>query len=85
MEIQTEQNKDIKKTIYSTRLSSMSLPTRSSVSTSTSSKSLANLAKLELSDGTNLYAKLVVSFNSLEIYYCMCLNFVSAKYDCIDG
>nr|GEU79928.1 FAD/NAD(P)-binding oxidoreductase family protein [Tanacetum cinerariifolium] len=59
-------DKDFKKTIYSTRLSSMSLPTRSSVSATgaltsgTSSKSLANLAKLELSDGTNLYAKLVV-------------------------
>ncbi|KAI3746867.1 hypothetical protein L6452_09309 [Arctium lappa] len=60
------QNKDFKKTIYPTRLLSMSLPTRSSVSaagasqSSTSTKSLANLAKLELSDGTNLYAKLVV-------------------------
>ncbi|XP_024972574.1 ubiquinone biosynthesis monooxygenase COQ6, mitochondrial [Cynara cardunculus var. scolymus] len=56
------QNKDFKKTIYPTRLSSMSLPTRSSVSAAgaSQSKSLANLAKLELSDGTNLYAKLVV-------------------------
>ncbi|PWA71627.1 FAD/NAD(P)-binding oxidoreductase family protein [Artemisia annua] len=56
------QDKDIKKTIYSSRLSSMSLPTRSSVSETgaSASKSLANLAKLELSDGTNLYAKLVV-------------------------
>ncbi|KAI3723444.1 hypothetical protein L2E82_35021 [Cichorium intybus] len=55
------QNKDMKKTIYPARLSSMSLPTRSSVSTTnSSSKSLANLAKLELTDGTNVYAKLVV-------------------------
>ncbi|KAJ9541582.1 hypothetical protein OSB04_028088 [Centaurea solstitialis] len=62
LEMKTEQNKDFKKTIYSTRLSSMSLPTRSSVSAAgdLQSKSLANLAKLELSDGTNLYAKLVV-------------------------
>ena len=78
MEIKTEQNKDFKKTIYLTRLSSMSLPTRSSVSAAgaSQSKSLANLAKLELTDGTNLYAKLVVSFNILEIYYCMWMKFV---------
>ncbi|XP_071690587.1 uncharacterized protein [Rutidosis leptorrhynchoides] len=60
------QNQDANKTIYSTRLSSMFVPTRASVSAagssvlSTPSKNLANLAKLELSDGTNLYAKLVV-------------------------
>ncbi|XP_076913325.1 uncharacterized protein LOC143571902 [Bidens hawaiensis] len=54
------QNKDFNNTIYPTRLSSLSLPTRSSVSSATSSKSHANLAKLDLSDGTNLYAKLVV-------------------------
>ncbi|CAI9263787.1 unnamed protein product [Lactuca saligna] len=53
------QKKDLKKTIYPARLSSMSLPTRSSVSNG-SSKSLGNLAKLELTDGTNVYAKLVV-------------------------
>ncbi|KAM0038119.1 putative FAD-binding domain, ubiquinone biosynthesis hydroxylase UbiH/COQ6 [Helianthus debilis subsp. tardiflorus] len=59
------QNKDFNSTIYPTRLSSLSLPTRSVSSagasvSSTSSKNLANLAKLDLSDGTNLYAKLVV-------------------------
>ncbi|KAD7477949.1 hypothetical protein E3N88_01085 [Mikania micrantha] len=61
-----QQNKDFSSTIYPTRLSSISLPTRSSVSSagasvsSKSSKNLSNLAKLDLSDGTNLYAKLVV-------------------------
>ncbi|KAI3793556.1 hypothetical protein L1987_36175 [Smallanthus sonchifolius] len=52
-------NKDINTTIYPTRLSSISLPTRSSVS-SPGASAPKNLAKLDLSDGTNLYAKLVV-------------------------
>lgn len=60
------QKKDFQKTIYPTRLSSMTLqPNRSSISVDAtpsraSLQERGSLAKLELSDGNSLYAKLVV-------------------------
>ncbi|XP_059447850.1 uncharacterized protein LOC132179199 isoform X2 [Corylus avellana] len=60
------ENKDFQKTIYPSRLTSMTLHPRSSpmgmdsTSSRTPSSSLRHLAKLELTDGNSLYAKLVV-------------------------
>ncbi|XP_057498400.1 uncharacterized protein LOC130782941 isoform X2 [Actinidia eriantha] len=61
------QNKDFQKTIYPSRLTSMTLsPSLSSVrvgvdgsSSGTTTSTCGGLAKLELSDGSSLYAKLV--------------------------
>ncbi|XP_057489820.1 uncharacterized protein LOC130775782 isoform X2 [Actinidia eriantha] len=62
------QNKDFQKTIYPSRLTSMTLsPSLSSVgmgvdgtSSGTTTSTCGGLAKLELSDGSSLYTKLVV-------------------------
>ncbi|GFY92851.1 FAD/NAD(P)-binding oxidoreductase family protein [Actinidia rufa] len=62
------QNKDFQKTIYPSKLTSMTLsPSLSSVrvgvdgsSSGTTTSTCRGLAKLELSDGSSLYAKLVV-------------------------
>ncbi|KAA8548456.1 hypothetical protein F0562_000140 [Nyssa sinensis] len=60
------QNSDFQKTIYPSRLTSMSFSSSSSTigvggtSSRTTPYTHGNLAKLELSDGSSLYAKLVV-------------------------
>ncbi|XP_057959820.1 uncharacterized protein LOC131152154 isoform X2 [Malania oleifera] len=59
------QNTDFQKTIYPSRLTSMtsrpsSLPTNISSTSRTALNNCGHLAELELSDGSNLYAKLVV-------------------------
>ncbi|PHU21453.1 hypothetical protein BC332_06560 [Capsicum chinense] len=56
------QNTDFQKTIYSSRLSAVTFPTRSSVTSSsgTSSSASGSSARLELDNGNSMYAKLVV-------------------------
>lgn len=63
--VKLEQDTDFQKTIYPSRLSSMALnPGILSMGMNSTSSGLnerGNLAKLDLSDGNSLYAKLVVS------------------------
>ncbi|KAM3326807.1 hypothetical protein P3S67_001933 [Capsicum chacoense] len=56
------QNTDFQKTIYSSRLSAITFPSRSSVTSSsgTSSSASGSSARLELDNGNSMYAKLVV-------------------------